>query len=384
MVPSAAAIIPAAGIGSRMGLDEPKQYCLLAGIPIIVHTVRPFLRSRFIKTIIIVVPRKWLDRTRELLAEHLGDDVAVQVIPGGKRRQDSVLAGLRQLGDDIDIVLVHDGARPMVTTELIDRCYRQCIRHGAVIAAVPVKDTIKKCDEDNRIMYTVPRQDLWQAQTPQAARLELLKNCYAKFGHEAVTDEASLLELGGIPVTVVEGSETNIKITRPEDLVMAEKMMEQEKTGMRIGHGFDAHRFQENRDLVLAGVKIAYSLGLAGHSDADVLTHAVCDAVLGAIGEGDIGKHFPDSDNQYKNISSLLLLESVIELARKKGFGIINIDVTVICQEPKLSPYLDQMREKLARSCLVENEQVNIGATTTEKWDLPADWKASAVTRWFC
>ncbi len=367
MVSIAAAIIPAAGSGSRMGLHQPKQYALLAGVPIIVHTIRPFLTSRFVKTIVVVVPPQYLDKTKKLILDYLGENVNIEVIPGGERRQDSVLAGIRQLSADIDIVLVHDGARPMVTAELIDRCYHDCVQHGAVIAAVPVKDTIKQIDSDNKVIQTVPRQDLWQAQTPQAVRVDLLLKCYNLFGHENVTDEASLLELGGIAVAIVEGSEENIKITRPDDLVLAEKMMNNDKTDMRIGHGFDAHCFQKNRDLVLAGVKVDYSLGLAGHSDADVLTHALCDALLGALGEGDIGKRFPDSDSQYKNISSILLLESVITLTRERGFDLINADVTVICQEPKISPYLDQMRQTLAQTCRVEAGKINIKATTTEK-----------------
>lgn len=350
-----------------MGLDIPKQYCLLAGVPVLVHSVRAFLKSQNICEVIVVVPDKWVSKTERILAEHLGENSQLKVTAGGERRQDSVFAGMSQLQDDIDIVLVHDGARPMITVELIDRCYHGCVKNDAVITAVPVKDTLKRCDQRSRVLQTVSRQDLWQAQTPQAARVDLLKDCYSRFGHEDVTDEASLLELGGVEVTVVPGSETNLKITRWEDLEIAEKIMSKEKNSMRIGHGFDAHRFQENRDLVLGGVTVPYHLGLAGHSDADVLTHAVCDALLGAIGEGDIGRHFPDSDAKYKNISSLLLLGFVIKGVYKHGYSIGNIDVTVICQEPKLSPYIDQMREKLAACCQVEKKRVNIKATTTEK-----------------
>ena len=182
-----------------------------------------------------------------------------------------------------------------------------------------------------------------------------------------MTDEASLLELGSIPVHVVEGSEKNIKITRPEDLAIAEKLMESEKKEKRIGHGYDAHRFADGRKLILGGVEIPYEYGLAGHSDADVLCHAVCDAILGAIGQGDIGSHFPDSDDQYKGISSLVLLESVIKLADAKGYRIINIDVTVVCQKPKLAPYLVTIRQNLAGCCRIEDGRVNIKATTTEK-----------------
>lgn len=350
-----------------MGLEEPKQFCLLAGVPILAHTIRPFLASRFINTVIVVVPDDFLEKTNNILWQYFGDDNRIRVTPGGTRRQDSVRAGIELLTDDIDIVLVHDGARPMVTTELIDRCCCYCAEYGPVIAAIPVKDTIKKCDKLNKVVHTVPRKDLWQAQTPQVTSLELLKKCYAEFGDQDVTDEASLLELAGVPVTVVEGSEKNIKITRPEDLVMAERLMEKEKTGFRIGHGYDAHCFQENRKLVLGGVEIVYPLGLAGHSDADVLTHSVCDAVLGAAGEGDIGRHFPDNDGRYKDISSILLLESVIGLVREKGLSVGNIDVTVICQEPRLSKYLDQMRTTLSQVCQIELDQVNIKATTTEK-----------------
>ncbi len=364
---AAAAIIPAAGSGSRMGLQEPKQYCLLAGIPILVHTVRPFLKSRFIRKVVVVVPPDWLKRTEELFDQYLKGEECLEVVPGGKRRQDSVWQGILQLPEEIEIVLVHDGARPLITTGLIDRCYRKCVEDSAVIAAVPVKDTLKQCADDNRIVRTVPRDTLWQAQTPQAARLSILKECYAAYGDMDVTDEASLLELGSIPVSVVEGSERNLKITRPEDLFIAEKLMGSEKKGMRVGHGFDAHRFEEKRKLILGGVEIDYHLGLAGHSDADVLCHAVCDALLGAIGQGDIGQHFPDSDKQYKGISSLVLLESVVQLVYKNDFTISNVDVTLVCQFPKLSPYLPKMRQKLAKCCHTEVERINIKATTTEK-----------------
>lgn len=363
----AAAIIPAAGSGSRMGLQEPKQYCLLAGEPLLVHTVRPFFQSRFIKTVVVVVPAAWMEQTREMFRHYLDTVDNLLVVEGGKRRQDSVRLGIRELPEDTEIVLVHDGARPLITTELIDRCYQHCLEYGAVIAAVPVKDTVKQCGQDNRITRTIPRDDLWQAQTPQAARLSLLKKCYADYGDLNVTDEASLLELGSVPVHVVEGSEKNIKVTRPEDLVIAEKLMESEKKEKRIGHGYDAHRFADGRKLVLGGVEIPYKYGLAGHSDADVLCHAVCDAILGATGQGDIGSHFPDSDDRYRGISSLILLESVIQLAELKGYRIVNIDVTVVCQKPKLAPYLATMRQNLAGCCRVEDERINIKATTTEK-----------------
>lgn len=362
------AIIPAAGSGSRMGLDHPKQYHSLVGIPILVHTVRAFVNSSSVDKVVVVVPADRVEFTDLLLEEYGFSNDALQVIAGGRRRQDSVKAGLDVLDRDVEIVLVHDGARPLVTQQLIADCCDAVSKYGAAIAAVPVKDTLKKGDVDKRILCTVDRADLWQAQTPQAARVSLLQAAYAAAGDSDVTDEASLLELAGTGVHLVEGSETNIKITRRDDLIIAEKIMQPSNTPvMRIGHGYDAHKFAENRDLVLGGVKVLFEMGLAGHSDADVLTHALCDAILGALGAGDIGSHFPDSDQEFKNIYSISLLKQVIKLVEERGFILSNADVTVVCQKPKLANYIEKMQEILAEACLVKTNQVNVKATTTEK-----------------
>lgn len=371
MIPNSAAIIPAAGIGSRMNNACPKQYLDLAGKPVLIHTVAAFHRNSGIGQIVVVVPADHLKSTQELL--HIWDlNSKTVVIKGGRRRQDSVKAGLDILDETTDIVLVHDGARPLITDGLIDRCLREAKRHGAAIAAIPVKDTLKRCLPNNSIDKTIDRTDLWQAQTPQAARLPLLRQAFARIGEDDATDEASLLESAGIDVRVVLGSETNIKITRPEDLVIANKIIMQSNTDqIRIGHGFDAHRLVPDRDLTLGGVKIQHSLGLAGHSDADVVTHALCDAILGALGKGDIGKHFPDSAEEFKDIYSILLLERVVTLMREEGYTIGNADLTIICQLPKLSPHLEKMREILGRTCRVNNKQINIKATTTEKMGFP-------------
>lgn len=365
---SVVAIIPAAGSGSRMGLDHPKQYHFLAGAPILVHTVRVFAGSSSVDRIVVVVPADRVQYTTDLLGKyHLLTDT-LQVIAGGKRRQDSVKAGLDLLADDVQTVLVHDGARPLVTQQLIADCCEAVSRYGAAIAAVPVKDTLKKADGEQRIHSTIDRENLWQAQTPQAARFSLLLAAYEAAGERDVTDEASLLELAGTKVHLVEGSETNIKITRPDDLILAEKIMQQSNTpSMRIGHGYDAHQFADGRDLVLGGVTIAYEAGLAGHSDADVLTHALCDAILGALGAGDLGAHFPDSDTQFKDIYSIVLLKQVIQLAIERNYRLVNADITVVCQKPKLAPYIEKMQEILANACSVGNDQVNVKATTTEK-----------------
>lgn len=367
MTPQAAAIIPAAGLGTRMRSGEPKQYLHLCGEPILIHTTRAFLQNPHITHVIVVVPGDRITLTRKLFDEYRLNCPELSVIAGGRRRQDSVQCGLSTVPDGCDIVLVHDGARPLITQEVIGRCYEGAVATGAVIAAIPVKDTLKKASEDSRVKATVDRSQLYRAQTPQAARTDLLKKAYTINKDKDVTDEASLLESAGIPVKIVEGSETNIKVTLPEDLLLAETIINQKRAAMRIGHGFDAHRFTEHRDLVLGGITIPYSHGLAGHSDADVLTHALCDAILGAAGEGDLGKHFPDCDNKFKNIYSIKLLEEVIELVHGKGFMLGNADITLVCQEPKLAPHIDDIAHLLAKTCRVEPATINVKATTTEK-----------------
>jgi len=351
-------------------MDYPKQYHLLAGIPILVRTVRAFVNNSHITRIVVVVPADWISETRSLFDRYAVNGSHLILAVGGKRRQDSVQAGLKALDtltDDTDIILVHDGARPLVSKEIIDRCYLAALENGAAIAAVPVKDTLKKGDATGRVTATIDRTSLWQAQTPQAVRKELLEQAYLQNDDAEVTDESSFLEKAAIPVILVEGAETNIKITRPEDLLLAEKILQQRQPDLRIGHGYDAHRFAENRKLVLGGMTVPHSHGLAGHSDADVLTHALCDALLGALGLGDIGRHFPDSEAQFAGIYSIRLLEKVIGLTAAQGFRITNADITVVCQAPRLAAHVDQMRDLLARTCHVDRKVLNIKATTTEK-----------------
>ncbi len=351
-----------------MGLDHPKQFHFLSGSPILVHTVRKFANADCVDLIVVVVPADRVDSTKDLLREYDLLDSTVSVLAGGKRRQDSVKCGLDSLPVEVDIVLVHDGARPLVTEDIILRCALAAEKFGAAIAAVPVKDTLKKGDTEKKIVETVDRETLWQAQTPQAARVSLLLAAYKAAANRDVTDEASLLELAGTPVQLVEGSETNIKITRPDDLIIAEKIMQKDTSlSIRVGHGYDAHQFAENRDLILGGVKVPFEMGLAGHSDADVLTHALCDAILGALGAGDLGAHFPDSDQKFKDIYSINLLESVVTLASKRNYILSNADITVVCQKPKLAVFMTEMKQNLARACNVSDEQVNIKATTTEE-----------------
>lgn len=367
MTPRAAVIIPAAGFGTRMNLDHPKQYHLLAGVPILVHTIRAFYLEKYVARIVVAVPANMVLHTRSLLLDHGFDETRLTIVAGGRRRQDSVKACLDALDDTTEIVIVHDGARPLVNRRLISQCYEAAIACGAAVAAIPVKDTLKKSTAQGIVVDTIDRTSLWQAQTPQAFRRDLLLQAYCLNGDADVTDESSLLERAAIPVSLIEGSETNMKITRPEDLLLAEKLLCSSAAPIfRVGHGYDAHRFAENRRLILGGVTIPHSHGLDGHSDADVLTHALCDALLGAMGSGDIGKHFPDSDARFKGISSIVLLEQVIQIAWDKGYTLVNADITLVCQAPRLAPFLSQMVEIIGGTCKADGDTINIKATTTE------------------
>ena len=282
-----AAIIPAAGSGSRMGTDVPKQFLELNGVPILVQTVDRFLQVSDIRSIVIALPAAHRAAAKQAFQKHFSKNQyqRLMLVIGGATRQESVLAGLNALPPEIGFVLVHDGARPFVSRTMIERCLQASMLHGAAIVAVPVRDTIKQVNSSGEIVGTVDRSQLWQAQTPQAAAIDLLRKAYEyarRDGFEG-TDEASLLEHAGMPVHVVEGSEENIKITRPDDLKLATNINKESKM-LRIGHGFDVHRFKIGRHLILGGVDIPFDLGLEGHSDADALIHAFIDALLGAMG----------------------------------------------------------------------------------------------------
>jgi 2-C-methyl-D-erythritol 4-phosphate cytidylyltransferase/2-C-methyl-D-erythritol 2,4-cyclodiphosphate synthase len=372
-----AAIVPAAGIGKRMGLSVPKQCYELDGKPILAHTLLRISQAESIGSIILVIPPDHKNWAENLVQEyHLAK--VTQVIIGGQRRQDSVQAGLEALPDTVELVLVHDGVRPFVPLTTIDNCLQEAEKSGAAMVAVPVKDTLKAVSKEHIIRQTVERNGVWQAQTPQAARVALLKEAYAvaaEKDHFTVTDEASLLENINVPVRVVEGSEKNIKITSPEDLGLAKAILMESQSDQtvqasgndfRAGYGYDAHRLVKGRSLVLGGVTVDHEKGLEGHSDADVLTHAFCDAILGAAGLGDLGCHFPDTDQQFKDISSLKILEQVTVMVSKNDLLLHNADITVVAEKPKLSPHFATMQKNLAAACGTDPTTINIKATTTE------------------
>jgi len=383
-----AVIIPAAGSGQRMGGGKPKQYLTLGGIPLLARSIRPFLALADIALVVVAVPAERIEATRTLCRQHLEADERLRVVAGGATRQLSVQAGLAALPVEIGMVLVHDGARPLVREELIRACLEAALRDGAAIAALELTDTLKLATTNRRIARTLPREGLWRAQTPQAVRRDWLEQAYQQATQDNFqgTDEASLLEHAGLPVTLVPSGEDNLKITRPEDLRLAEALISRQRTedrgqnplpaappplagvgGLRIGHGYDAHRLVTGRPLVLGGIIVPHHLGLDGHSDADVLLHALMDALLGALGLGDIGRHFPDSDPGLRGIDSMLLLGRVLTQLRTASARLLNADLTIVCQAPRLASHIPAMRDRIALACGVTPAQINIKATTTEK-----------------
>jgi len=350
-------IIGAAGSGKRMGAPVPKQFLKQSGKTILEQTVSKFAGCDFVKNIVVVTGEDYLDDCRRL-CQNLAPEGMIHVTAGGRERQDSVYNAMlfleRQGAAEEDIVLVHDGVRPYVSREVILAVAEAAEKTGAAITAVPPKDTIRHIEEG-----TLDRGRLCCVQTPQGFRFGLLKEAFEKALSEGFygTDDASLVERLGHAVSIVPGEYTNIKITTPEDLTME----------MRIGTGYDVHKLVEGRALILGGVTIPYEKGLLGHSDADVLTHALMDALLGAAALGDIGKLFPDNDDSFKGISSLALLRKVKSVLDDAGYSLGNADVTVICQKPKLAGYIDEMRGNIAEALDTDVDRISIKATTTEK-----------------
>ena len=285
------------------------------------------------------------------------------VVTGGNTRQQSVRHGLDALPEDCTEVLVHDGARALVNEDTVHRVLDSVRICGTGVAAVPVTDTVKRADAERTVRDTLDRNGLWLMQTPQGFRRELLVRAHEQ-AKDDLTDDAALVEALGEPVHLVFGSSRNIKLTTREDRRMAELLA---GPSVRIGTGFDAHRLVSGRDLVLCGVKVPFDLGLDGHSDADVALHALCDALLGAAALGDIGRHFPDTDEHYRGISSLILTERTREILARAGYAPVNVDITIIAQRPKLTPYTDAMRRNVAEALCLSKEAVSVKATTTER-----------------
>ena len=369
-----AAVIVAAGRGSRMGLGRNKVLAGVAGVPVIVRTVRALAQTAlFDGGIVVVTGAEDMEQMRALMAAH-GLDVTLT--EGGTDRQQSVHHGLQAVNPAADIIAIHDGARPLVTRAVIERTIESAKRCGSGVAAVTLKDTVKRVDAEGAVIDTPNRETLRAVQTPQTFDARLIRAAHERFADSAerATDDAALAERAGCRVMLTEGDVENIKLTTPEDMLLAQQVIlrregRQEKGSerMRIGHGYDVHRLVEGRKLILCGVEIPYEKGLLGHSDADVALHALMDALLGAAALGDIGRHFPDTDPAYKGADSGRLLDHVVGLLEERGYAVGNVDVTIICQRPKLKDYIEQMRENVAAHLHVSADCVNIKATTTEK-----------------
>ena len=351
---SVTAILVAAGASRRMGFDK-LAFRLPGGRTVLETSVAAFDSHPMVSQLVLVAGAN-LDTCRAIAARCTTPTV---VVPGGETRADSVRHGLDAATGAF--VAIHDAARPFVSPELITDALQAAFRTGAAAPAVPVKDTIKIAAPDGRVISTPDRSTLFGVQTPQCFRLDLYRQALeAVQGDRAhlVTDDCSLFELAGIPVVLTQGSYANYKKNKKEDLEGQRKM--------RIGHGYDVHRLVENRKLILGGVEIPWEKGLLGHSDADVLLHAISDALLGAAALGDIGKHFPDTDPRYEGADSLLLLGEVAGLLREKGYSVCNIDATILCQAPKLAPHIPAMRQKIADALSIPLDCVSVKATTEE------------------
>ncbi len=363
-----AAIIAAGGRGVRLGADRPKQFLKLGGRSILDLSIDALAASDRIHEIVVAVPPDHLDATAAAWAGVTGKPLTI--VAGGMRRQDSVANALARTAATADIILIHDAARPFVTAGVIARTIDAAVTHGAAIAALSVRDTVKQAgasvaDGSRPITATIPRDSIFLAQTPQAFRRDVLARALAA-GHTIdATDEATLVERLGLPVQIVEGDAGNIKVTKPEDLEAARRRV----PDLRIGNGYDLHRLVAGRPLILAGVTIPFELGLDGHSDADIVCHAVTDAVLGAAAAGDIGRLFPDTDPKWKGADSIALLRGALVHVHAAGYRVSNVDVTVIAQRPKLLPYLLVMRENLAAALDVDVSAVSIKGKTNEGVD---------------
>jgi 2-C-methyl-D-erythritol 4-phosphate cytidylyltransferase/2-C-methyl-D-erythritol 2,4-cyclodiphosphate synthase len=351
-----AAILLAGGTGSRFGTETPKQFLPLAGAPVLRHAAAALLAAG--------VPIQPVGDPARVAAA-LAPLTHRPVVPGGETRQDSVRAGLAALAADApELVLIHDGARPLIPPDTIPALLAALETADGAIPAVAVADTLKRV-ADGRITATVPREGLFRAQTPQAFRYAALMAAHAA-APPGLTDDAAVLEAAGLAVAVVSGSEDNIKLTYPEDRMRLERAL-LGRMIPRVGTGFDVHAFGPARPLVLCGVTVPHERGLAGHSDADVGIHALCDAIYGALAEGDIGRHFPPSEAAWKDADSARFLRHAAGRIAARGGVLANADVTLICERPKIGPHAPAMIARLAALLGVAEGAISVKATTTER-----------------
>lgn len=356
------ALIMAAGTGARAGGSIPKQYRNIAGQPVLRHTITSFLRHASIGRVRVVIN----PQDRALYEASIAGLTLEPPVSGGENRQESVLKGLEAMaGDAPGLILIHDAARPFTDQATITRVITALADSDGAIAAVPMTDTVKLA-QGISILHGVARDGLWRAQTPQGFHFQAILKAHRAAAGQNMTDDAEVAGLAGLQVSLVKAHEDNFKITHSEDFARAGRMLGFPSMLTRFGMGYDVHRFEAGSAVTLCGVEIPYGKKLAGHSDADVGLHALTDAILGAIAQGDIGQHFPPSDARWKGASSHVFLQHAGELARAMGGEIINLDVTLICEAPRIGPHRLQMQQRIEQLLELPPGRASVKATTTE------------------
>jgi 2-C-methyl-D-erythritol 4-phosphate cytidylyltransferase/2-C-methyl-D-erythritol 2,4-cyclodiphosphate synthase len=357
------ALIVAAGRGTRFGGTVPKQYLPLGAGTVLRHAIVAFAHHERVDGVQVVIR----DEDRAIFDAATAGLSLLPPVPGGAERQDSVRLGLEALvSHDPARVLIHDGARPFPDSELIDRVIDALDRAPAAIPALPLGDTIK-CVEDGVIRGTIDRSRLWRAQTPQGFHFRSILAVHRAAAGRVLTDDAAVVEATGIAPVVVAGSEDNLKVTTAHDLAAAERLLASRLGDVRVGQGFDVHGFAPGDHVMICGIEIPHQQSLAGYSDADIGLHALTDALLGAIGAGDIGMHFPPSDPRWRGAASHQFLRHAADLIRARSGSIAAVDVTVICERPKIGPHRTRMIEKVAEILEIPADRVSVKATTTER-----------------
>jgi 2-C-methyl-D-erythritol 4-phosphate cytidylyltransferase / 2-C-methyl-D-erythritol 2,4-cyclodiphosphate synthase len=368
MAGKVAAVIVAAGRGQRAGSEVPKQYREIAGEPVLRPALLAFLDHPRVDTVQPVIHPQDEEAFR---AATIGLKGLLPPVYGGATRQASVRAGLEALrGAAPDLVLIHDAARPFLTSDLIARAIAAADERGAAVPGIAIADTVKKIDEREAVTETLDRSRLRTVQTPQAFTFDLIVEAHrraAAAGREDFTDDAALAEWAGHRVSVFAGETSNVKLTTPDDFARAEALRMAALADVRTGNGFDVHAFGDGDHVMLAGVRIPHGRGLTGHSDADVALHALVDAILGALAEGDIGTHFPPSDMQWRGVPSDRFLAFACQRVRVRSGVIAHLDVTIVCEAPRIAPHRDAMRARIAAIAGIALERVAVKATTSEK-----------------
>jgi 2-C-methyl-D-erythritol 4-phosphate cytidylyltransferase/2-C-methyl-D-erythritol 2,4-cyclodiphosphate synthase len=357
-----AALIVAAGRGTRAGFARPKQYQTLGGQPVLRRTIAPFAAHPGVDVVQVVIHP---DDGEAYEGSVAGLDIAPPAM-GGATRQESVFNGLQALSSvSVDRVLIHDAARPFVSPALISRVIDGLNEAAGAIPVLPISDTVKRID-GTQIGATVDRSNLVRAQTPQGFRFDEILSAHRAVAGESLTDDAAVAERAGLTLLTVPGEERNFKITDAGDLSRAEAVLAGDRPDVRVGSGFDVHRFASGSSIMLCGIEVPHEFGLEGHSDADVGLHALTDAILGALGAGDIGMHFPPSDPKWAKANSAKFIQYAAELVAERDGIIAHLDLTLICERPKIGPHREAMVKRIAEILSIDPGRVSVKATTTE------------------